>query len=702
MRECFAAAIAAVLLLVFQTSAAESLKFSGDPPPTVTVATLPTCNDTTMKGAKRKVSDSNTTAAGTTVSAGGDNLVVVECDGTSWVIDAVGGGTSIQGSQFNYARSGCASASATTTGGCNGEGLWLIRTDHHWANSPGVRHSTTGASYVGAAAGASDSPGHNSEQLRIGGNVAVSGCDPFSVFCTTMSGAFDGSVIDEEFDIYAAGDAEADPHFCRNNTTPYATCSTGATCVSSITGADDPETFVVQHANYNTAGDLTGYTYLPVFVTAYSGCNSATNTITMQPAKVGTNLPSRFLVGIGDLVQAAYNDAVHPAPFYGGYLAQSVMLARIGSHFEPRVNLAGVNGYGDDETACDSVADSTGASNSATAATNAVAHDPTKAAYLGSWSSVSGGACTYTGAESNAIQLPTFPVTGGAYYNVRVRAGVSDLTNLTLTIKDNTNATVTGKWFPTLRADNTFPQQSSASNINAGGGSGWNTFVVKVQAPEAATTLRIEIARTATTGNVYWDDYVVWPSIDPGPDDNYILPSGRHKALLISDSRGATAELAQNLRDAAAFLRPDVDLDLTDDSVYARTLGTQCTAGDGFCWNWASSWNQAEGVLTEGRAEWYAGHGYDTAFVFLGVNDFALVSGGVRPSYMMRNVMETVSALRQAGVRVIWIQEPPVAGNSTFSGTSSVCRDSNGSTPLGCGRYVERLYRLLTRGGFVN
>lgn len=680
-----------VCLAAFVAWAAPSREKKSLNPEDSMVDELPACTEDN-DGLRFRALDALSPSPGNPVVAGGDQTPIVECDGTSWLVDTVGGGAAVQSGQLNYARAGCASASATTTGGCNGEGLWLIRTDHHWANSPGVRHSTTGASFAtGPIAGAGDSPWHDSEEFTIGENFSFASCDGLSQFCASMVNAFDGTLADNT-------DAVVDPHFCRSNVSPYGACSTGADCVSSIAGADDPEAFVIQHATYNDDfSEILGYTYSPAFVTAYSGCNSTTNTVTMQPIKAGGLFPSKFSVQAGDKMQAAYNDGVHPAPFYGGYLAQEVMLARVGGHFEPRVNLVGANGYGDDETACDDVGDSTGASNSATAATNAVAHDPTKASYLGSWSSVSGGACVYTGAESDVVQLKTFAVTPGAYYNVRVRAGVSNENSLSLRIRDNANANVNARWISTLRGDNTIPPQSSAVSINARATSGWNTFTAKVQAPEGATTLRLEINYGGTTGNHYWDDYVVWPAIDPGADDSYVLPHGPHRALLVSDSRGATADLADKLREAATFLRPDIDLTLDEDSFYGRSLDTLCASGSPFCWNWV----QGSGGEPS-RAQQLAGQGYDTAIVFLGVNDFTLISGGVRPAYLMARIMEAVSSFQAAGMRVLWIQEPPVLGNSTFSGTASVCRDSNGSTALGCGRYVERVFRLLTRGGFVN
>lgn len=602
-------------------------------------------------------------------------------------------GSRAGGGGFSFSRGGCA-----TGGGCGAGGFWLIQ-DHIWANSPGVRHSTTGASFAtGPIAGPGDSPNHNSEVLEIGRNLSFSNCDvPFAQFCKTIVNAFDGSE-------FASNDAEADPHFCRSNVAPYAACSTGADCVSSIAGPDDPETFIIRHNRLSLdETEVIGYTYAPVFVTGYSGCNSATNTLTVQPAKVGAAFTSSFWVQAGDQMQAAFNDNVHPGPFYGGFLAQNLMLATVGSSFEPKANLVGVNGNGDDEAACDDVGDSTGASNASTGATNAIPFDPTKAAYLGSWSAVTGGACVYTGAESDVVQLRAFPVTPGVYYTIRVRAGVNNSNALAVRVRDQANAQVNANWRIIARGDHTIPITSGFVSLNGEGSGGWNTFIARVQAPEGATSLRLELNYGSTSGNHYWDEYTAFPSVDPGPVDNYVIPPGKHKMLLVSDSRGSTAELAANIRAAAATLRPDVNLTLVEDSAYGRTLGSACTSGNGFCWNWAagSDWLET-GVAKPGRADALAEAGFDTAVVFLGVNDFTTVSGGIRPTALIGRIMEAVSAFQAAGIRVLWVKEPPVMGNSTFSAVNPVCRDSNGTTPLGCGRYVERVFRLLRYGGLVN
>lgn len=90
------AALAAAFLFASAPVGAETITPGGNAPPAVTFASLPTCNSTTSKGMRRRVSDSNTTTAGDTVAGGGANLVVVECNGTNWIVDvpgAAGGGS---------------------------------------------------------------------------------------------------------------------------------------------------------------------------------------------------------------------------------------------------------------------------------------------------------------------------------------------------------------------------------------------------------------------------------------------------------------------------------------------------------------------------------------------------------------------------------------------------------------------------------
>jgi hypothetical protein len=576
---------------------------------------------------------------------------------------------------YDWTAGGCA-----TGLGCN-KGDFFIIDPKVWDNSPGVRHSTTGQSfstYTGTPVAAGDSPNHlnaaANEVATVQSGLTWSNCSAAAggvQYCTALASAFTD---------------EADKFFCRNNTTPYAECSTGATCVSAIAGADDPETMIVRHANAINAGE---FNHTPLYVTAYTGCNSSTNTLTVLPfqaIKTGTAL-DRMVTG--DTMQAAMNDNVHPGTHYGHLLAETILKGAVTEVFHPRANLV-ATGKMDTESDCDTGinAVSGGSASGYTSGTNLIPYDPTKAGYLGGWSSTSGGACKYSGAGSDFVQLPSFAVTPGAMYSCSFRTGKAALAIPTYRVRDQANAAINATWKGAVRGGRGLfetvgyvTSYAPAAGVDAG----WIEVDAKFQAPESATTARIEIAFNSTTAN-YVDDVNCSLAPDTSIWPTPLIPPGKHKILIATDSRGDTtsASLAAALKEAAPILRPDVSLQIDANVSGGRAISTEFFCDDPIasnCWSYP------------GRAQSLAGKGYDYVVMWHGVND-AFV-GPTSPAITVQRMMEAVAAFRRAGINVLWVKEPPIMGNSPFGSLTGRCKDADGTTQLSCALHLERTMRFL-------
>ena len=559
--------------------------------------------------------------------------------------------------KVDYSLGGCAAGV-----GCNRGDLFLLDT-HIWDNSPGQRHSSNGASFLtlaGTPVAATDSPNHlttPNETVAVQSGFAWSNCGSTGAahwsFCTTLTGAVTNA---------------ADPFFCRHNTTPFAECSTGATCVSAIDGANDPETMIVKHV---TGGSFDEYS--PMYVTAYQGCNSDTNTLTVIPfqaKKTGNSI--RFATG--DTIQAVMSDNAHPASYFGRYLAQRAANVTVADIFHPRVNLM-------PHGTMDAIGDCNAVTGGGTKAS--IPYDPTKAPYLGGWSSIIGNACQFTDTGANIVTTPAFSTLPGVTYTCSFYAGKADLAAPTLSVVNQVPAAVKASWQEIYHG--IYGQQYfdvTSITPESGADAGWARYMVKFVATEAMTTAAIKIDYNSTTGN-YLDEVECSPSPDQGLRFEYVIPAGRHKTVLYGDSRGipTTTNLAAVL---------------TDEFFWSRSPSTLTTTVE----DNAASLRSMAGVNGRDLGYEIARSGFDWAFLTLGfvdMNDPVTHGNSTIPTITAQRVLQLASRLNSYGIRVMWMHEPPIEGNATnFTGGTAQCFDSAGAA-LNCAKHVEKMSRFVNR-----
>jgi hypothetical protein len=502
--------------------------------------------------------------------------------------------------------------------------------------------------------------------LTIEAGVTPSNCgaaiygDP-TTWCTTFSGALLNT---------------ADTQFCRTTDGNHPTCSTGAACETYIENADAPETFVVKHT------EVDGFHYYPIMVTGYSGCNSDTNTLTVLP------YPDTRLTA-GDTIQFALMDWLHPSIQYGHFIAERILTSVQQTEYIPHSNLGSLADAAGD---CTAIAGTDGNAGSSTE--TLIPFDPTKAAFLGSWSAVHGSACQHDGAQSNILTWPAVTVTPG-WYVARIRIGSHDTgATPSVIVIDQGGNTVFIPWQHVVtRGVDVKGNQGLVAQNQIGG---WSTVALRFYVSALTTTIRLKADFGSDDGN-YWDDYYLYKDIDQTDiiwlDPRPLIPDGTYRALVVSDSRGTTllgTLFRAAIEEQLPYMRPDLHLTITDDSVSGRQLGDygdpSCT--DDSCWNTAS--HEAAMKLAH----------YDYVFAFITVNDFH----SVPPSNVSNRMLRTMDMFARAGTQVIWIEEPPIEGNSLFAGNESsaaTCFSDDGNK-LGCAKSIEQTLRALIYGGHFN
>lgn len=593
------------------------------------------------------------------------------------------------GAIVDHSRAGGCST-ATGCGAPNG-GMWLVGS-HLWDSSPGVWDDGASGAYLSSighsAAYQTDPIGDTSPSTAHAIPAAVAGASCGTAggsgiaFCPSITGMIAGT----------AGSTDTDDNkFCRNTTTPFAPCnSNDAACGSTITGADDPHPIIVRSA-VTPAG--TDYQYLAMMVTGYAGCASAAaNTLTVQP------FPDIFQKDGTDSWEPALQDQVHPGDYYGGYIAQRLLTAAVDDEYYPRNNLAAAWNT-------DASTDCTGGTNWTGGTASTIAHDQTKAAWLGSWSAISGIACkfNFVGA-ANIITSPAINVQPG-WYTMRMKVGTDGTgTAPTIEVLDQADADYQSTVVTIVRGYKSGPYGlATSTTLSENELSGWTTLVVRFFVPPLADsaiaqqTARIKITAdaAANNGNVYVDEWYMWPSADQGAGfrtetgtPTYMIPYGTSARVLVyTDSRGltTTSNLVAHLNAEAVYLRPDLHLSIVEDALASRRVGALGYDGSAY--------------------EWYTfvkSGGYDYVIVWLGAAN-ALLAPTQPSATIARYISEAESGIKAAGAIPIWIQEAPLASNSAFSTPSNkMCVDENGVTRLVCAKTFERIFRALVRGGMLN
>jgi hypothetical protein len=420
-----------------------------------------------------------------------------------------------------------------------------------------------------------------------------------------------------------------DTLLCRDNVT-FQACSGGASCQSSLGGDQHPLLMIGWDASDNR--------YYPVTATAYSGCNSATNTLTVKTLRWDFDASTDKLYGWT-------SDGLHPSDYYYRLYAQYVLESTWEGYLIPRVDFI-VNGQMD--------SDCTGWSDrgAGAVAPTHVNFDPSEA--RSAKNAIRGGGCMFVkGASPLEPQFDPVSVVPNRWYVIT--GWVQSAGSFTFSLRDGADrdniaglAATSTNWLADHNSGSVESYGGSALAVPPGNGcKEWCHVFIKVLIPSGITSVTVEFG--GFTNDVGLDEWYAYEDPFQHQGVDYIFPNqGDLNVVVDGDSRADEFWNALDYEMSNGIVRDHPYLNFTSS------------------WK-TNSVSSAAARVKEDRAEANAGtlvfekNPYSLVLGLWGVNDYAVVFGHgelLGPQELTNAYAAYLARIRESGAVPVILDEP--------------------------------------------